>query len=152
MELEPGEQINAYVWSGIALTLAIWVVLQFNLLAVNNFLSDRCVFSSYLHCEEFSVAEDGISVSIRNAGARPMTIVEVEFESKELGNCFSQQEVLLRPGDLHRFTATGTECISKERLKSRYDVTVEFKWSESNLQHFVEGKLLSKKAAGTFIG
>ena len=150
------EFLLTYGWAIIAVFIVIGALVYFDVLSPENFLSEKCVVSSGLVCDDYTVGSNGIQVRLQNSAGRDMVIKEVKFVSDAVaGECSSGQITgLLQAGESKSFAVVDPAgcSFSGSKEKNNYDLVVEYSWLDSlSFTHTFNGELFSRVEQGAEI-
>ena len=170
------EFLMTYGWAILVVLIVIGALAYFGVLSPSTLLPEKCTFPVSLSCLDHSVGSNYIAVSLQNGAGRDMTIRGVTATSEALGAanmCATKAAPVPAIGDTCPTTGTlsppANGCVGFSSLrngqagtivmmsgtcayvdtgrdKNRYNITVYYSWSDSQLiLHTLPGELLARK-------
>ena len=129
------EFLTTYAWAFLVILILIGALAYFGILDPSKFLPERCNFGAEIGCTDFTIADNGIQLRLKNNAGNPIIVdaVTVSNEKAELtcissitGNVWSPGKIIDVPVTCTDFTATaGIVQGNKEKLNVQlkyYDV------------------------------
>jgi len=154
-----------YGWAILVVLVVIGALSYFGVLSPATLLPEKCTFPVSMSCVDHQVKTSEIRLILLNGAGRDMIIESISASSDALGlpaattpkSCETANaglpagELTLRNGQKNEFllaTIIDTDgCTFRDtgRDKNKYNITVRFKWLDSQtLQHRLTGELLAK--------
>ncbi len=159
------EFLMTYGWAILVVLIVIGALAYFGVLSPSTILPEKCTFPVSISCSDFQVGSNSITLNLLNGAGRDMNVARIGASSEALGaglltcgcgtpavgypvqfrNGLTQQFIINTPGPL---PCPATYCTFRDtgRDKNRYNISVEYSWTDSPLiNHGLTGELLARK-------
>ncbi len=156
------EFLTTYAWAFLVILIAIGALAYFGVMNPQQFIPERCTFSSEFGCDDYQIDRNGddvtVNLFIRNNLGSTATVNNVTVRSLEAltsgvtlaeVTC-AETDVVISPSEADEFTCTFTEGTDydvgeggfpSEGSKTRFDLRVNYKEVGGRYDHSTQGEI-----------